>query len=133
MIEIANIIIVIFIILGAFFHLIAALGVIRLPDVYTRNHAASKAATLGVLCILLAAFFYFYFHESEFNTRVLLCIVFMFLTAPVAGHLLGRAAYHHGVRMKGSKVDDYQEYLEIKKSNEQQKYEEFKKKLGKNL
>ncbi|MBD7939135.1 MULTISPECIES: monovalent cation/H(+) antiporter subunit G [Cytobacillus] len=133
MIEIANIIIVLFIILGAFFHLIAALGVLRLPDVYTRNHAASKAATLGVLCILLATFFYFYFHESEFNTRVLLCIVFMFLTAPVAGHLLGRAAYHHGVKMEGSKVDEYEEYIKVKKSNEPKKYEAYKKKLEKNL
>lgn len=134
MIEIANIIIVIFIILGAFFHLIAALGVIRLPDVYTRNHAASKAATLGVLLILLGAFLYFYFHGGEFNTRVLLCIVFMFLTAPVAGHLLGRAAYHHGVKMEGSNIiDEYKEYIEIKKSNEPKKYEKYKKKLEKNL
>lgn len=134
MIEIAKLIIVAFILIGAFFHLIAALGVIRLPDVYTRNHAASKAATLGVLCILLGTFLYFYFIHDHFNSRVLLGILFMFLTAPVAGHLLGRAAYHSGVKMWGQNgPDDYKEYIEIKKSEKYQEYEAYRKKIEENI
>ncbi|WP_307475841.1 monovalent cation/H(+) antiporter subunit G [Cytobacillus purgationiresistens] len=130
MIEIAKYLIIAFILIGAFFHIVAALGVIRLPDVYTRNHAASKAATLGVLCILIGTFLYFYFIENHFNSRVLLGILFMFLTAPVAGHLIGRAAYHSGAKMSDhSKQDDYKEYLEIRNSKEYQEYEEYKRKL----
>ena len=69
-----------------------------LPDVYTRAHAASKSATLGVLSILLGVFFHFWLNEgiSVFNS--LLAIVFLFITSPIGGHLMGRAAYLSGVK-----------------------------------
>lgn len=119
---IANISIVAFILIGAFLSLVAAFGVLRLPDVYTRNHAASKSATLGVLCILLGALCYFYFIDGHFNARILLGIIFIFLTSPVAGHLLGRAAYNSGVKMWDKSVqDDYKEVSEKLKKAASQK------------
>jgi len=92
--------------LGVFLTLAAAFGVIRLPDVYTRNHAASKSATLGVMMVLLACFLYFYLIEGHFSSRVLLGIVFIFITAPVGGHLISRAAYNAGVKLWDKSVRD---------------------------
>ncbi|WP_394233351.1 monovalent cation/H(+) antiporter subunit G [Niallia oryzisoli] len=108
---IINILIGFFILAGAVLCLIATFGVIRLPDVYTRNHAASKAATLGVMFILLGTFLYFYALEGHFNSRLILGIVFLFMTSPVSGHLINRAAYHSGVKLWDKTVrDDLKEY-----------------------
>jgi multicomponent Na+:H+ antiporter subunit G len=95
-----------FILSGTFLILVAAFGVIRLPDVYSRNHAASKATTLGTMLILLGAMFYFLFFEGHFNSRLVLAILFIFMTAPVAGHLIGRAAYNSGVKLWEKSVAD---------------------------
>ena len=61
MIVIAKAIVIFFILLGAILCLISAIGVLRLPDVYTRMHAASKASTLGVVLILVGVFFHEWF------------------------------------------------------------------------
>ncbi|MFY0761902.1 monovalent cation/H(+) antiporter subunit G [Metabacillus dongyingensis] len=106
MIVIANIIIGYLILQGALLSLIAAFGVVRLPDAYTRNHAASKSATLGVISILLGVFFYFWLIEGHLNARIILGIVFVFMTAPVAGHLIMRAAYNTKVPLWEKSVQD---------------------------
>ncbi|MEI5907799.1 monovalent cation/H(+) antiporter subunit G [Bacillus spongiae] len=108
-----------FVIAGAFLTLVTAFGVIRLPDVYTRNHAASKSATLGVMFILLATFLYFYITEDHVNTRVLLGIFFIFITAPVAGHLISRAAYHSGVKLWEKSVRDDLQFKDKYEQNNQ--------------
>ena len=94
------------ILLGALISLIATFGAIRFPDVYTRNHAISKSTTLSVMLILLGTFFYFLFFKHHFNSRVLLAIVFIFMTAPVSGHLIARAAYNTGVKLANRTVTD---------------------------
>lgn len=106
MIEISKIVIAIFILLGAFLSLVSTVGLIRLPDVYTRSHAATKSATLGVLCILIGAFIYFYLFEGYISARILLGIAFVFVTAPVAGHLICRAAYRSNVSLWDKSVQD---------------------------
>lgn len=78
-----------FAIVGVAFMLISAIGVLRLPDVYTRMHAAGKAATLGVICVLLAAGLFY----PDYLIRMILLIVFFFLTAPIATTTMARAAY----------------------------------------
>ncbi|KMY55162.1 MULTISPECIES: monovalent cation/H(+) antiporter subunit G [Bacillaceae] len=103
---IVELVIILFLLFGVFLTLAAAFGVIRLPDVYTRNHAASKSATLGVMSILLACFLYFYLIEGHFSSRVLLGIAFIFITAPVGGHLISRAAYNAGVKLWDKSVRD---------------------------
>ncbi len=99
MIEIAKFFIGFFIFFGSLLTVVAAIGVIRLPDVYTRNHAASKSSTLAIMSILLGTFLYFYFIGGHINSRLLLGIAFIFMTGPVSGHLISRAAYNTGVKM----------------------------------
>jgi multicomponent Na+:H+ antiporter subunit G len=106
MIEIGKFIAGTFIIIGAFLSLVTAFGLLRLPDVYTRNHAASKSATLGTMSILLGTFLYFYIEYGHFNSRVLLGVFFIFMTAPVAGHLISRAAYNTGVPLWDKSIQD---------------------------
>ena len=77
--------------LGCFFVFIAALGVWRLPDFYTRIHAATKAGAFGGAILALASALFFM--RGMAWIHALLIVVFFYITTPVAGHLLGRAAY----------------------------------------
>jgi multicomponent Na+:H+ antiporter subunit G len=82
---------------GSLFCLVAAVGLLRLPDTLIRMHAATKAGTLGAGFILVAEALV----SGGLGTflKVVAVIVFLLLTAPVAAHLLGRAAYHRGIRL----------------------------------
>ena len=84
-------------IIGSIFCLVAAVGMLRLPDTLIRMHAATKAGTLGAGCILAAEAVI----AAELGTtlKAIAAIVFLLLTAPVAAHLIGRAAYHQGIRL----------------------------------
>ena len=81
--------------LGAAFGGIAAVGVVRMPDLYTRMQSATKAGTLGVACAVLAAAFHF--RSAITTVEAVLVIVFLFATAPIASILIARAAYLIGV------------------------------------
>jgi multicomponent Na+:H+ antiporter subunit G len=76
---------------GVFLMFLTGLGLVRMPDVFTRMHAATKSASLGVAFLFIAAALVF--QETAVVTKSIVTIVFIFLTAPVAAHLLGRAAY----------------------------------------
>lgn len=102
-----------FVLVGAFLSLVSAFGVIRLPDVYTRNHAASKSSTLGIMSMLIGTFIYFYVEHGHFNSRILLGVIFIFITAPVAGHIISRAAYNTGVKLWDKSVRDDLEQAHI--------------------
>jgi multicomponent Na+:H+ antiporter subunit G len=78
-------------VLGAFLMFLTGIGLVRMPDIFTRMHAATKSASLGVALMLLAAALVF--QEAMVVTKALVTITFIFLTAPVAASLLGRAAY----------------------------------------
>lgn len=91
---------------GGVASVISAFGLIRLPDIYTRSHAATKSSTLAVLLTLSGTFLYFLFREQFVSVRVLLGIVFVFLTAPVAGHLIVRAAYRSKVKLADISTED---------------------------
>lgn len=93
-------------VVGAVFCGISAFGLIRLPDVYLRSHAATKSATFGVLCLLGGGFLYFWFKEGTVSIKLLLAILFVFITSPVAGHLNGRAAYRSGVPLWKESIQD---------------------------
>lgn len=103
---------VLLILLGSIISVISAFGAIRLPDVYTRSHAATKSATLSVLVCLLGAFIYFWVHDGYVSIRLILGIIFVFITSPVAGHLLCRAAYRSRVPLaEGSGEDELKPVL----------------------
>lgn len=80
---------------GSGFMLLAAIGLLRMPDLYMRMGTSTKATTLGLVCILIAVAVYS--AEASIVARVIATIVFVFLTTPVAAHVLGRAAYTVGV------------------------------------
>jgi multicomponent Na+:H+ antiporter subunit G len=92
------------VVFGTVINLISSLGVIRMRDVYTRAHATTKSATLGVLSILLGAFIHFMYSYQIFSVRLLLGIVFVFLTAPVSAHLIIRSAHRSGVPLSAITV-----------------------------
>lgn len=104
--EIGEFIGAVLILTGGIASVISVFGLIRLPDVYTRSHAATKSSTLAVLLTLSGTFLYFWFSEQFISVRVLLGIVFVFLTAPVAGHLIIRAAYRSNVKLADISVED---------------------------
>lgn len=89
---------------GGVFTFLAALGLVRLPDVYTRMHAASKAGTVGSGLMLLAAGLHAL--DAAIFTRALAGFVFFVLTAPVAAHLVARAAHGAGYRPARETVVD---------------------------
>ena len=89
---------------GGMFACLAALGVLRLPDVLTRMHASTKAGTLGAGLILTAVAVHAV--ESGLTLRALVAVAFLLLTAPVAAHMIGRAAYHTGARLCEQTVVD---------------------------
>ena len=85
-------------------NLIAAIGILRFPDVYTRMHAASKAGTLGAGLMLVTIAL----HSGEIDiaSRALAGATFFLLTAPISAHLLARAAYVAGIEpWEGTKID----------------------------
>ncbi|SIS88247.1 monovalent cation/H(+) antiporter subunit G [Belliella pelovolcani] len=100
-----EIIVIILSSLGALFILLAAVGIVKMPDLYLRISVTTKAATLGIGLILLGAGIYF--SDTAILARVIAIIVFMLLTAPVGAHMIGRASYFTGVKMwKNSKIDE---------------------------
>lgn len=81
---------------GAFFGGVAAVGIVRLPDIYTRAHAASKSDTLGAVLALAAVALAIQTNLS--TVKAVFLLVFMFLTNPTAAHAIARAAQDQGVR-----------------------------------
>lgn len=75
--------------LGGFFSVIAAVGMVRLPDLLTRMHASTKAGTLAGTLILIAVALWF--GETSVTVRAVLAILFLLLTAPIGAHMIGRA------------------------------------------
>ena len=75
---------------GSFFILVGAIGLVRLPDVFMRLHAPTKATTLGVGGMLLASMAWSL--AATPSLKELLITLFLFVTAPVSAHLLARAA-----------------------------------------
>lgn len=92
--------------IGAVAILIAAVGILRMPDFYLRLSVTVKAATLGGGLLLLGAAFYFP-NEVSVTTKALAIIFFLILTAPVAAHLIARTAYLINTEQwKGTIQDD---------------------------
>lgn len=103
----------IMLIIGALFALVSSFGLIRLKDAYMRMHAASKAGTLGSGLMLLALAVYA--SDLAVATRALAGVVFFLLTAPLAAHLLAKAAYSAGYRpCADTKVDAMEEVVRNK-------------------
>lgn len=93
-------------VLGLAFSLSGAIGIIRLPDVYSRIQASSKTITMGALPVLLALVVGEGV-DTAYASRALLVGVLLLVVNPMASHALSRAAYKAGVPMwQGSVVDE---------------------------
>lgn len=83
------------ILLGALFSLLGALGVWRLPDAYTRMHAASKAGALGAILVLLGVVFA---TGGLAWVELMVAITILAVTAPLAAHAISRAGHTAGIK-----------------------------------
>lgn len=83
--------------------ILSVVGIIRMPDIYARLHAASKAGVAGVLPILLAVAL---FGGSSLFTKTILVMIFMILTTPVSAHILARAAFLRREEVAPGTVDE---------------------------
>lgn len=90
--------------LGAFFMLVAAVGFLRMPDIIMRLHALTKASTLGAAFSLMAVAIYF--GQIEITVRAIFVILFLFLTAPIAAHIISRSAYRSNAPLWDKTVCD---------------------------
>ncbi len=97
-----DIILSILVLLGGFFCFVAGLSVLRLPGVLIRMHASTKAGTLGAGLILAAVAVYF--ADTPTITRAIIAVIFLLVTAPVAAHMIGRAAFRVGVPLWNTKI-----------------------------
>ncbi len=100
--EVRQFVAILAIVVGTFFSLVGVLGMVRLPDVYSRLHATGKVGIYGVVLLLVAAAIWTPLGWG----RALLLIVLLMVTGPVAAHAIASAAYRIGEPMKNSIRDD---------------------------
>ncbi len=94
---------------GVVLILLAAVGIVRFPDVLTRASAATKAAGLGVGLVLAGVAFLF--GTAEAAIKLSLAVLLQFYTAPVSGHVIARAAYRSGAPLwEGTHIDQLAVY-----------------------
>lgn len=126
-----DIIIYIILVIGVFFNILAAVGLLRFPDVYTRLHAGTKCTTFGsiflvgsVILIGLKAWYAGSTDGSVLAIHSAVALVAILLTNPTGAHAIARAAHRSGVAPFGAVVDE----LEDKKSKKNVKKAGGKKK-----
>ena len=90
------------ILLGAIFLFSAGLGILRMPDAFTRIQAGTKASTLGNMLLLAGLAFY----HPGWSLKLAIVIYFVLLTNPISSHALGRAAHLIGIPMTPTTVTD---------------------------
>lgn len=99
---------------GAIFILLAAIGVLRMPDIYLRISTSTKAATLGIGCILVATALFF--NNVAITSRVVAIIFFVLLTSPISAHLVVRTAYFiNAFKWKNTRIDELEGMYDKKK------------------
>ena len=79
---------------GGILVLIGSIGLVRLPDFYTRLHAPTKATTLGMGTLLIASMLYTLKTSGTMSVHELLITLFLFISAPLVAHLLAKSAMH---------------------------------------
>ncbi|WP_406658310.1 monovalent cation/H(+) antiporter subunit G [Methanolobus sp. ZRKC2] len=96
----------VFLVFGLIFVFLGMLGLVRLPDVYNRLHTTTKIGTLGAFGVMLSILLKVGF--SPMGVKAITVGLFLLLTAPIAAHMIGRAAHRHGVGLcEESIIDEY--------------------------
>lgn len=99
-----EIIVSVLLLAGAAFMLLAAVGILRLPDLPTRMHASTKAGAMGAMFTMGGVAFYF--GDSVVFARAFAIVVFILITSPIAAHVIGRAGYFLGTSLWDGTVKD---------------------------
>ncbi|SFB92192.1 Na+/H+ antiporter subunit G [Pseudoalteromonas denitrificans] len=86
--------------IGGAFILIGSIGLNKMPDFFMRLHGPTKATTLGMAAVLIAAMVYFSFTQNGISVKEILISVFLLITAPISGYMLIKAAIHHKLEAK---------------------------------
>jgi multicomponent Na+:H+ antiporter subunit G len=96
------------IVVGLLFDLFGCIGLVRLPDVFTRLQAATKCVTLGTCLILVGVCVYTGLGPA--GVKALVCAVFVLMTSPTAAHAIARGAYKSGIHLQAEHpvVDEYE-------------------------
>lgn len=89
----------VFLVVGAVFVLVGSLGLAKLPDFYTRLHGPTKATTLGMGCLLISSMILATYHQGYLSLHELLITLFLLITAPVTAHMLAKTAMHHELQI----------------------------------
>jgi multicomponent K+:H+ antiporter subunit G len=100
-----EILISIFLLIGAFFMLVGGIGMVRLPDLFMRLHAPTKSSTLGLGSFLIAAII-FSATYGRFGFSEILITLFAFITAPVSANLMAQAALHLRLRSQSGEIPE---------------------------
>ncbi|SHI19266.1 monovalent cation/H(+) antiporter subunit G [Ferrimonas marina] len=90
--------------IGTFFVIVASVGLLRLPDLFIRMHAATKAGTVGLAFLLLPVAITL--QEVTVTSRIVSILFFILITAPVAAHLLGKAMMQKGYKIWRGNPDE---------------------------
>ncbi len=93
----------IFIGIGVIYNLLACMGLVRMPDIYSRLQTATKAVTVGSSCIMIGVVIYM--GAGSIAAKALLCMLFVLLTNPVSAHVIARAAHSSGIRVERVTAD----------------------------
>jgi len=101
---VSEILVSILLLAGASFMILAAVGILRLPDLPTRMHASTKAGAMGAMLTMGGVAIHF--ADSAVSARAIAFIVFILMTAPIAAHVIGRAGYFTGVKLWEGSVKD---------------------------
>lgn len=108
---VVDVLVAVLLLTGVTLSLVAGIGILRFPDLYSRMHAATKPSTLGLLLVLAGAAL----RMADPGDVVELGLVaaFQLLTAPVAAHMIGRAAYRSGAEgTRAAEVDELAELVD---------------------
>ena len=81
--------------IGGFFVLVGSIGLVKMPDFFMRLHGPTKATTLGMASILIAAMIFFSSTQEGFSAKEILISLFLLITAPISGYMMIKSAIHH--------------------------------------
>ncbi|ATC94080.1 Na+/H+ antiporter subunit G [Pseudoalteromonas tunicata] len=90
----------ILLLIGGAFILIGSIGLNKMPDFFMRLHGPTKATTLGMAGVLIAAMVYFSMTKDGISVKEILISIFLLITAPISGYMLIKAAIHHKLPAK---------------------------------
>ncbi len=88
-------IISILLLIGGSFVLVGSIGLVKMPDFFMRLHGPTKATTLGMAALLIAAMIFFSTKEAGLSAKEILISLFLILTAPISGYMMIKSAIHH--------------------------------------